>query len=58
MPALAVVTTAGSVNAAYGMGNCAIMAWTGCMPRRGMVRGKQNPERLALLYNSDVFPYG
>jgi len=58
MPALAVVTTAGSVTAAYGVGNCAIMSWTRHMPRRGMVRGKQSPAHLALLYKPDVFPYG
>jgi hypothetical protein len=58
MPALAVVTTAGSVIAAYGVGNCAIMAWTGHMPRRRMVQGKESPARLALLYTPEVFPYG
>ena len=55
---LAVVTTAGSVTAAYGVGNCAIMSWTGPMPRRGMVRGKQSPARLDRLYKPEVFPYG
>ena len=58
MPALAVVMTAGNVTAAYGVGNGAILAWTGHRPRRGMVRGKQSPARLALLYKSNVFPYG
>jgi hypothetical protein len=47
MPALVVVTTAGSVTTAYGVGNCAILSWTRHMPRSGMVRGKQSPARLA-----------
>ena len=58
MPALAVVMTAGSVTAAYGVGNGAILSWTGPRPRRGMVRGKQSPARLARLYTPEVFPYG